>query len=331
MNNKITVLINDKRVWHPMATAAKICLALNEHEKVELWFNNEAPVISQTELSEFFQILEQANVDLSRITVTTGNLKETYPGLRINKDPKAMFELSLFQKFCHQLPKHKNIQQHFGLLVSRCTMPRLVLSSYLWANYRDKTFQTFHWQANSDYHKTHLELDEVVNHYGCDSREFDEAIALLKNAPLLKEIVPTYPILHPENSHKACSWYPNFFVDVICETWWEAGTFFVTEKFWRAVATRTPFVIHGPRWILQNLKLLGFCTFDRWWDEGYSEDPAHHNIIEIKRVIDFLATKSLEQLEQMYQEMTPVLDHNLETMQALTWQDFEKITAVDHV
>lgn len=330
MKKRIVVRINDRRIWNPMSTAAEICLSLTQYPEVELFFDNEAPLISQTELPEFFETLSRYDVDLSRIIVTTGNLKEPYTGVKITKDARAMFELSEFQKVCDQLPSHKNIQYHFGSLVSRCTMPRLVLSSYLWANHRQRTFQTFHWQAHSDYHKTHLELEELTHHYGVNSIEFDEAVALLKHAPLLKEKITTYPIPHPQNLHQACAWYPNFFVDIICESWYGPDTFFLTEKFWRAVSTKTPFIIHGPQWILQDLKQLGFQTFDRWWDEGYSEDPAHHNIIEIKRVIDFLSTKSLDQLEQMYQTMAPVLDHNLAIMKALTLQDFEKIKENPH-
>lgn len=330
MTSRITVRINDRRVWDPMSTAAQVCLALHKQEHIELFFDNEAPTIAETELPDFFATLAQAGVDLGRITVITGNLKESCPTVQIHKDPTAMFELTEFQKVCDQLPKTKNIQKHFGLLVGRCTMPRLVLSSYLWSNYKEKTLQTFHWQPNHDYHRTHLELEQIAHHYGFNSQEFDQAVDLLKQAPLLRQTVTKYPILHPENLHMACSWYPEFFVDIVCETWYGQNTFFLTEKFWRAVATRTPFIIHGPQWILQNLKLLGFQTFDRWWDEGYSEDPAHHNIIEIKQVIDYVSAKSTGELEQMYQQMSSVLDNNLEVMMKLRYADFEKLYKDTH-
>jgi len=325
MTNRITVRINDHRVWDPMSVAAEICMTLNRHDRVELFFDNEAPNIVDTELPDFFRTLTQFGIDLSRITVVTGNLCESYPGIQIKKDSTAMFELTEFQRVSDQLPKHKNIQKHFGMLVSRCTMPRLVLASHLYANYKEKTFQTFHWQQNNDYHRTHLELEAVIHQYGIHSVEFDEAINLLKHAPLIKQPVAQYPILHPTNLHEACAWYPDFFVDIVCETWYGGDTFFLTEKFWRAVATRTPFIIHGPQWILQRLQQLGFRTFGAWWDEGYSEDPVHHNIMEIKRVLDHLSKKTVPELNQMYKEMQSVLDHNLTVFKNLQYADFYQL------
>lgn len=325
MTNRVTVRINDHRVWNPMSTAANICMALNQYQYVDLFFDNEAPDIQGTELVDFFNTLKQHGVDLDRITVITGNLRESYSQVTVTKDATAMFELGEFQRVSDQLPKHKQIKYHFGMLVGRCTMPRLVLASHLYSNYKDQTFQTFHWQANHDYYRTHFELEPLIHEYGINSQEFTEAVALLQASPLIKQPVKQYPILHPENLHSACAWYPDFFVDVVCETWYTGDTFFLTEKFWRAVATRTPFIIHGPQWILQRLRQLGFQTFDRWWDEGYSEDPVHHNIVEIKRVLKFLSQHSLSELNQMYNQMMPVLDHNYQVFRTLRYQDFEKL------
>jgi hypothetical protein len=329
MNNRITVRINDHRVWDPMSTAVHVCMALNQHQHVELFFDNEAPNIRGTELVDFFNTLQQHGIDLKRISVITGNLCESYPQVTVIKDTHAMFELSEFQKVSDQLPKHKNIKYHFGMLVGRCTMPRLVLASHLYANYKEKTFQTFHWQADHDYYRTHFELEALVHEYGPCSPEFDEAVALLQAAPLMQHPVKQYPILHPENLHAACAWYPDFFVDVVCETWYTGNTFFLTEKFWRAVATRTPFIIHGPQWILQRLKQIGFKTFDSWWDEGYSEDPVHHNIVEIKRVLHFLSQRSTTELNHMYDQMQSVLDHNYQVFKTLRYQDFDKLKDYD--
>jgi hypothetical protein len=75
---------------------------------------------------------------------------------------------------------------------------------------------------------------------------------------------------------------------------------------------------------LENLKRLGFETFDHWWPEGYSEDPHNHQPIEILKIIEDLSRKTTDELAQMYQEMQPVLEHNLATLQSLTAKDFEQ-------
>lgn len=319
------LLINDVRVWDPMLRAAEIVNELERNGSVIIDLNNESPALEETELPTFFDYLEQTGQDLKAITIITGNPLETYSKVNIQYKPKAMFELELFQKIAEQIPKTKNICYHFGSLVSRTTLPRLVLSSFLYANHRNKTFQTFHYDHSSDYHKTHLELDRLVYEYGPNSTEFDEAAMLLKSSPLLKEEIETYPILHPENVMTPCNWYSNFAIDIICETWYQGNNFFVTEKFWRAVATKTPFIIHGPQNLLTNLKKLGFKTFSDHWDEGYQEDPTPYSIGEIKTVIDTLANNPLDGIVCMLYNMKDILDHNYEVFMNLTYQDLDKI------
>jgi hypothetical protein len=318
------LIINDVRIWDPMTKAAEILYEL-KLGPVEIHLNNESPALEETELPAFFDFIACQGADLSKITITTGNPLETYDRVNIVFDPTAMFELEHFQMVAEQIPKTKDIQYHFGSLVSRTTLPRLVLSSFLYANHRNKTFQTFHYNHNSDYHKTHLELDRLIHEYGPNSVEFDEAVMLLKSSPLLKEEVETYPILHPENLMTPCNWYSSFAVDIICETWYQGSNFFVTEKFWRAVATKTPFIIHGPQNILTNLKKLGFKTFSDFWDEGYQEDPYYHNIYEIKQVINELSKKSVDEINFMLYNMQDILDHNYSVFMNVTYQDFNKI------
>ena len=85
----------------------------------------------------------------------------------------------------------------------------------------------------------------------------------------------------------------------------------------------TPFIVQGPQWYLHRLRDLGFQTFDRWWDEGYAEDPADHQPHEIVKVINQLKTKSITELSKMYTEMQPVLAHNKKRFLELTSKDFE--------
>ena len=123
--------------------------------------------------------------------------------------------------------------------------------------------------------------------------------------------------------------YHNFFVEIVVETYFTGSTFFPTEKTWRPILLKTPFIVQGPQDYLSNLKKLGFQTFDKWWDEGYSEDPADHQIVEIQKVIDTIGNWSESKIQKVYNDMKPVLDNNFECMQNLSSADFKEVFAYE--
>lgn len=322
------LIINDETVWDPLVKAAEVLFELQTNGHAIIDLHGESPSLDQTPLPAFFDYLETQGVDLRKITVLTGNPCEQYDRVCVKHDPSCFYEIPLFQQNLHRIPTTKDIKYHFGNFVSRTTMPRLVIASHLYSNYQNKTFQTFHYDHTSSYHKTHLELDRLLHEYGANSAEFNEACTLLKAAPLLKEEIESYPIIHIKENLKhlinPCQWYQNIFVDVICETWYHGTNFYITEKFWRAVTTKTPFIIHGAQNILANLRNMGFKTFSDYWDEGYQEDPAFYNIKEIKKVLAHLSTKSVAELSEMHKSMQDILDHNYNVFQELKNTDIER-------
>lgn len=78
----------------------------------------------------------------------------------------------------------------------------------------------------------------------------------------------------PEISSAECalsllSYYNQFNVELICETYTQGTTFFPTEKTTRPIVGNKPFLVYGPRDYLKNLRDLGFKTFGDAWDESY--------------------------------------------------------------
>ena len=151
----------------------------------------------------------------------------------------------------------------------------------------------------------------------------DDAVALIKTSPITFEKV-SYPMLEDQHCNiQTC--YSDFFVEICCETFYSGNTFFPTEKTWRAIASGTPFIIQGPQWYLHNLRKLGFRTFDKWWDEGYSEDPSDWQPQEIIKVIRTIGDWSTTKMQKVYNDMKPVIDNNFECMQNLSDSDFKRV------
>ena len=105
----------------------------------------------------------------------------------------------------------------------------------------------------------------------------------------------------------------------------EGNCFFVTEKTWRGIVARRPFIVMGSWHFLANLKRLGFQTFDRWWDEGYDDCESKNRVKEIEKLLALIASWPLSELQAKLQEMKSVLDHNYTVFQTLTYKQIADI------
>ena len=101
------------------------------------------------------------------------------------------------------------------------------------------------------------------------------------------------------------------FVYVVTETcYWERKCH-LTEKIFKPIVSRMPFILVGCAFNLEYLKSYGFKTFDKWWNEDYDfiTDPLER-MKAIGNLLKSICSRSNEELEQMLCEMQPVLDHN---------------------
>lgn len=108
--------------------------------------------------------------------------------------------------------------------------------------------------------------------------------------------------------------YRDILVDVLCETHIEGTTFYPTEKVARAMWFKKPFVVFGSKNYLAYLRQMGFKTFWEFWDEGYDSYDGALRFNKVLELIHFISTKSKAELEEMYQAMQPILEHNFRIM-----------------
>lgn len=86
---------------------------------------------------------------------------------------------------------------------------------------------------------------------------------------------------------------------------------FITEKTWKPIAHYQPFVIMGCAGTLAHLREMGYQTFGDYIDESY--DTVSDHIERTYRVLElcqWLADLSHEQLQQLNQQLRPILEHN---------------------
>ena len=323
----IKVVTSNTQIWNINSVVSQITHAIINDKNIVLDFIGEGPDISETVLDTVIpELANKYHYDTKRITVVTANQVQKHNVFSI----KRYYDATLINNTREYAYNYtKDIKKHFGIFIGRSNGPRLDLASYLYYEFQDKSCITYHYSLSSEYHRNNIGLEELIT----DFNQLDVSVParFLKDCPIVDSTIepvkhtdqnPAQQLLKNDNEEFLTN-YCNFLVEIVCETCYNGNTFFPTEKTWRPILLETPFIVQGPQWYLHRLQDMGFQTFDRWWDEGYSEDPANWQSTGIKKVICAIAEKSEKQLQEMHHEMQPILQHNKKRFMELTSKDFE--------
>ena len=98
---------------------------------------------------------------------------------------------------------------------------------------------------------------------------------------------------------------------VVTETIYFHPKLHLTEKSFKPIVAKRPFILVAAPGNLAYLKSYGFKTFDRWIDESYDQETDNYLRIEmITAELKKLCNLSRTELKQMHQEMQEVLEFN---------------------
>lgn len=105
--------------------------------------------------------------------------------------------------------------------------------------------------------------------------------------------------------HQSALW------NVVSETVFYHDKLHLTEKIFKPIVARRPFILVAAPGNLAYLKSYGFKTFDQWIDESYDtiQDP-DQRIQAIVCELKQLCQLSQQELETMHQEMQEIFDYN---------------------
>ena len=251
-------------------------------------------------------LLQEAQIPADLVHFCTGNLlnKQNYNAYTSIKKAEnnnfLPFKSAFFKDFwCSQtLSFHKNYSENYGktnknkyfsCLNGRQRQHREYTKAYLERNNMlDKGVCTFVWSGISvdDYSSP----EQITSH-----------------------------TIQPDNFYKV---FDDTYYDVITETltgeesnfnWWQEV--FITEKIWRSIYYKRPFLVIGNKHTIKLLQELGFKTFNKiLFDESYDDldnwQLRTYNVLEQNKSITEKYT--LQQLEDVINssEMSEILQYN---------------------
>ena len=112
------------------------------------------------------------------------------------------------------------------------------------------------------------------------------------------------------------------FVHVVTETVYYLKKLHLTEKIFKPIIAKRPFILVAAPGNLAYFKSYGFKTFDRWIDESY--DAIEDDELRMTAIVDQverIANLSREDQLAMYEEMKEILEFNYRHM----YSDFKKL------
>lgn len=308
--------------------------ALHNNDTVDVYFS-EGVALEELNYKEkkFLTILEEIcernNWPKTKINFILPNLvqnKSVWPSIEFG-GASVLIDNDLTENIflglqVENIKTNKDIQKTFGIFVNRSQWDRLLLSGHLYNNHREITMQTYRKDPARPADMIELGIDQLFWRLSSNNSLDAPAIQRLCNfiSSLPHNGGSEWSRISQQSTvdNNIMSWYNNIFVDVVCEKMVTGQTFFPTEKTARPLATKTPFLIMAAPNYIKNLKRLNFRSFNRWWSEEYDQQQGVQRVQSIQRIIDDLAKLDRKQLEDMYQQMQPILEYNYKTYMETT-------------
>ena len=117
--------------------------------------------------------------------------------------------------------------------------------------------------------------------------------------------------------------YLQTYINVITETFcteYQNESMFFSEKIFKPMRARQPFILVGAPGSIKALHDLGFKTFSKWFDESYSDIEDNTSRIEaVCKLLLELNKKTKTEWLEMYTEMEEVLNHNYDVLMQTHW------------
>ncbi len=90
---------------------------------------------------------------------------------------------------------------------------------------------------------------------------------------------------------------------------------FLSEKIFKPLACKHPFIVIGVDRTLEYLKKYGYKTFDQWIDESYDQEPDDDRRMDMcVAEIERLTNLTDDEWCTMIKEMIPILQHNFDAL-----------------
>lgn len=311
-NAKCLIILNDS---HEFAVYNSIIASLNKNSLIPPHLLKNIIITSGNPNNQQYRGKQPLSLSQSIKALSEFRFAEVFKhspfsiyGYRYFEEAVAFQKKQFYSKYSYRskLDKLKEVDVKLGICLNRVYRNhRLAIAYLLHKNNLHQHFLLSHDAVNEQQMQGAFESEwkELI------SRE--EVSAFAQKLPLVLDS-NDFTVNHWNNIpfdlvEQSFLW---LITETICDNTIHSRNFF-TEKIYKPISLFMPFIIIGQPRSLYNLKLDGYKTFDKWWDESYDNEPDPiKRMVMIMEVLKKLATMSNKALMDMYTEMNDVLEHN---------------------
>jgi FkbM family methyltransferase len=107
--------------------------------------------------------------------------------------------------------------------------------------------------------------------------------------------------------------YDTSLIHIVSETYFYSNIIHLTEKTFKPILYKQPFIMLGPPFMLKKLRELGFKTFNDIWDESYDEITNHNERFEkILNLVEQIAKMNKTEKNELLEKCQKIIYHNFE-------------------
>ena len=100
-------------------------------------------------------------------------------------------------------------------------------------------------------------------------------------------------------------------IHIITETIFNIKENYLSEKSYKPIVLKQPFIIFGAPYSLKTLQDLGFKTFANFWDESYDNIEDHDlRYSKAYKIVKDIASMSLNDIQNILIQSTDILEYN---------------------
>jgi hypothetical protein len=165
---------------------------------------------------------------------------------------------------------------------------------------------------NSAMHITHTLQDHLLHAFNITP---EDKIRFVNKLPLVLDGQNDVNKMCQDFDDATRPFYQNSLISLVSETNFSENEVSLTEKSFKPVKEKHPFITVGVNGTLKAIRDMGFKTFGEFWDESYDNivNPVER-MTTILRICQQISTWNNEQIIDFRRRVKPILDHNYEVL-----------------